>query len=46
MAQTGLPSGSFYAKDRKSWRKWLEINHEKLSQVWLVLYRKASPEPL
>lgn len=26
----------FYAKDRKSWRAWLEKNHEKENAVWLV----------
>lgn len=26
----------FYAKDRKSWRNWLEKNHEKENAVWLV----------
>lgn len=26
----------FYAKDRKSWRDWLEKNHEKENAIWLV----------
>ena len=26
----------FYAKDRKSWRVWLEENHKKESAIWLV----------
>jgi uncharacterized protein YdeI (YjbR/CyaY-like superfamily) len=26
----------YYAKDRKSWRKWLEENHANSSAVWLV----------
>ena len=26
----------FYAKDRKSWRAWLEKNHQAESAVWLV----------
>lgn len=26
----------FYAKDRASWRRWLERNHENKSAVWLV----------
>jgi uncharacterized protein YdeI (YjbR/CyaY-like superfamily) len=45
MTQKDSPVLSYHAKDRKSWRKWLEINHEKLSQVWLVQHRKANPEP-
>jgi uncharacterized protein YdeI (YjbR/CyaY-like superfamily) len=45
MTQKDSPMLLFYAKDRESWRKWLEINHQKLSQVWLVQHRKANPEP-
>lgn len=26
----------FYAPDRKSWRAWLEANHDKENAVWLV----------
>lgn len=26
----------FYAKDRKSWRRWLEKNHKHETAVWLV----------
>lgn len=26
----------YYAKDRKSWRDWLEKNHDKEQSVWLV----------
>lgn len=28
--------------DRESWRSWLELNHERPSGVWLVLYRAGS----
>ncbi len=34
----------FYAKDRKAWRKWLQVNHLRLQQVWLILHKKSSPE--
>ncbi len=29
--------------DKKDWRKWLELNHKKKGAVWLILYRKKSP---
>ena len=34
----------FYAKDRKAWRKWLQVNHLKLQQVWLILHKKSNPD--
>src|ERR1700757_636733 len=33
---------SFYARDRKAWRKWLEKNHSKSQGVWLIYYKKSS----
>src|SRR6266498_110752 len=41
----GVPSSelkSFYAKDRKAWRNWLEKNHAKSPGVWLIYYKKTS----
>jgi len=32
----------FYAKDRAIWRKWLEKNHKKAPNVWLILHNKSS----
>ena len=29
--------------DKKVWRKWLELNHKKKEAVWLVFYKKKSP---
>ena len=29
--------------DRRSWRKWLELNHIKKEAVWLIFYKKKSP---
>jgi len=29
--------------DRKDWRKWLELNHDKKDAVWLIFYKKKSP---
>jgi len=36
---------TFYAKDRKTWRRWLEKNHVKSTGIWLVYYKKASGKP-
>ena len=33
---------TFYAKDRKTWRKWLEKNHSKSPGIWLIYYKKNS----
>ena len=29
--------------NKKDWRKWLELNHNKKDAVWLILYKKKSP---
>ncbi len=31
-----------YVKNRKEWRKWLSINHNKEKEIWLVYYNKKS----
>jgi uncharacterized protein YdeI (YjbR/CyaY-like superfamily) len=36
---------TFYAKDRTSWRKWLDKHHEKESAIWLILHHKKSDIP-
>lgn len=33
----------FSPVDQKEWRKWLELNHIEKEAVWLILYRKKSP---
>ena len=33
---------TYYAKDRKAWRKWLEKDHAKSPGVWLIYYKKVS----
>jgi uncharacterized protein YdeI (YjbR/CyaY-like superfamily) len=33
---------SYYAKDRKAWRKWLEKNHASSDGVWLIYNKKIS----
>jgi uncharacterized protein YdeI (YjbR/CyaY-like superfamily) len=37
--------GEVYAPTRKDWRRWLEANHLKISQIWLVLHKISSPMP-
>jgi len=40
---TGIPkTNTYYAKDRKAWRKWLEKNHVSSTGVWLIYYKKNS----
>lgn len=36
---------TFYPKNTKEWRKWLEKNHKKQDSVWVVMYKKASEKP-
>ena len=35
----------FYPENKKQWRQWLEENHGRLNEVWLVFYKKASGKP-
>lgn len=35
-------TNTYYAKDRKAWRKWLEKNHAVSSGIWLIYYKKDS----
>src|SRR5580700_8767619 len=35
-------TNTFYAKDRATWRKWLQKNHLASNGVWLVYYKKES----
>lgn len=36
---------TFYARDRREWRAWLEQNHATTSGVWLIYYKKESGKP-
>ena len=36
---------TYYAKDRLQWRAWLEKNHGKCVEIWLVYYKKDSGKP-
>jgi len=37
-----LKTNTYYAKDRKAWRKWLEKNHLVSDGVWLIYFKKDS----
>lgn len=34
-----------YAASREEWRAWLEQNHDKAPEIWLVYYKKNSGKP-
>lgn len=36
---------SFHPKTRKSWRTWLEKNHQKAPGIWMVFYKAESGKP-
>ena len=36
---------TLYVKDRRAWRAWLEKNHAKAEEIWLVYYKKISGRP-
>jgi len=36
---------TFYAKNRREWRRWLAKNHKSAPEIWLVYYKKASGKP-
>lgn len=34
-----------YVATRDEWRAWLEINHDKMTDIWLVYYKAGSGKP-
>jgi uncharacterized protein YdeI (YjbR/CyaY-like superfamily) len=34
-----------YVKTRAAWRRWLAANHEKVTEIWLLCYRKGTGKP-
>jgi len=36
---------AFYAKNRKTWRSWLNKNAESTLNIWLIIYHKNSSTP-
>lgn len=35
--------GEFSPIDKNDWRNWLELNHKKTEAIWLIFYKKKSP---
>ncbi len=33
---------TLYPKSQADWREWLEKNHEKKKEIWLVFYKKST----
>lgn len=33
----------FCPSNKQDWRKWLELNHKKENAIWLIFYKKKSP---
>jgi uncharacterized protein YdeI (YjbR/CyaY-like superfamily) len=33
------------AKDQRAWRRWLEVNHQRVDGAWLKFAKKGSPTP-
>lgn len=36
---------TFYASNRDDWRAWLEKNHSREKEIWLISYRKKTGKP-
>ena len=36
---------SIYITDRVGWRKWLKMNYQKESIIWLIHYKKHTGQP-
>jgi uncharacterized protein YdeI (YjbR/CyaY-like superfamily) len=36
---------SYYAAYREDWRAWLEKNHERETEIWLIYYKKHTGKP-
>ena len=34
----------FCPRDRYEWRKWLALNHKRKKAVWVIFYKKKSPD--
>jgi uncharacterized protein YdeI (YjbR/CyaY-like superfamily) len=45
MRQEPKEPKTLYARDRAAWRAWLEENHAREREVWLVYYKKHTGRP-
>ncbi|HZS06563.1 MAG TPA: hypothetical protein VFD58_17130 [Blastocatellia bacterium] len=38
-------SKTLYVTSRRDWRTWLEKNHDRETEVWLIYYKKHTRQP-
>jgi len=38
-------SKTLHVSDRKAWRRWLQKNHRREKEIWLIYYRKETGRP-
>ena len=36
---------TFYARNRREWRRWLSQHHRTAAEIWLIYYKKRSGKP-
>ena len=39
------PDNPYYFKNRQEWRRWLEQNHARQKEAWLIYYKKHTGKP-
>ena len=42
---THIITVTFYPKTRQEWREWLQKNHAKKREIWLICYKKHTGKP-
>jgi uncharacterized protein YdeI (YjbR/CyaY-like superfamily) len=42
---SAAPDPSVHPLSRDQWREWLQVNHTRITGVWLVSYKKATGKP-
>ena len=38
-------TNTFHAPDRKTWRAWLEQNHNDAKEIWLIYFKAHTGQP-
>ena len=38
-----IEADTFCPLDKQDWRNWLELNHEKVDAIWIIFFKKKSP---
>ena len=39
------PPNAIHFENRRAWRRWLEENHDKASEIWVIYYKKHTKKP-